>query len=130
MSAVLQDELVRKRQALPRSEFMAIFGLARLVPSGSMTALAVAIGYRYRGLRGTLVVLAAMILPGFALTLGLTVIYTLLNNTPAFRVLNLTLMPAALAIVVVSAYGLAREYLTFSLEPLLIVAGAAAVLLF
>ena len=27
---------------------MTLYGLARLVPSGSMTALAVAIGYRYR----------------------------------------------------------------------------------
>lgn len=130
MSAVLQDELVHKRKALPRSEFMAIFGLARLVPSGSMTALAVAIGYRYRGIRGTLVVLTAMILPGFALTVALTVVYTLLNDTPAFRVLNVTLMPAALAVVVVSVFGLGREFLTPSVELVLIVAGAAAVLFF
>ena len=64
MSAVLQDELVRKREAMPRGEFMALFGLARLVPSGSTTALTVAVGYRYQGWAGTLVALAAMILPG------------------------------------------------------------------
>ena len=40
MSAALQDELVRKRQSMARGEFMALYGLARLVPSGSMTALA------------------------------------------------------------------------------------------
>jgi chromate transporter len=128
MSAVLQDELVRKRQALSRSEFMALFGLARLVPSGSMTALAVAIGYRYQRLPGTVVVLAAMILPSLSLTLILTVIYTQLSSTDAFRVLNLTLMPAALAIVIVSAFGLAREYFRPSLELALIPAGAIAVL--
>ena len=52
MSAVLQDELVRKRQAIDVAEFMALYGLARLVPSGSMTALAVAVGYRYQGIAG------------------------------------------------------------------------------
>ena len=60
MSAVLQDELVHKRKAIERGEFMVLYGLARLVPSGSMTALAVAIGYRYQGFVGTLVALVVV----------------------------------------------------------------------
>ena len=130
MSAVLQDELVHRREAMPRGEFMAVFGLARLVPSGSTTALAVAVGYRYQGWPGTFVALAAMILPGLVLTLLLTVGYTLLAGTRAFRVINLTLTPAAVAVVVVSAWSLGREYLSPSLEVVFIVAAAAAVLVF
>lgn len=130
MSAVLLDELANKRHTIQRGEFMALYGLARLVPSGSMTALAVAIGYRYQRLPGTAVALIAMILPSFTLTLLFTVVYTLINNTPAFRLLNLTLIPAALAIVIVSAFSLGREYFKPSLELVLIVAGAVAVLVF
>jgi chromate transporter len=130
MSAVLQEELVSRREAMPRGEFMAIFGLARLVPSGSMTALAVAVGYRYQGWAGTFVALGAMILPGFALTLALTIGYTLLAGSRAFRVINLTLTPAALAIVIVAAWSLGREYMSPSLELVLIVASAVAVLIF
>jgi chromate transporter len=128
MSAVLQDELVRKRQAIGRGEFMALFGLARLVPSGSMTALAVAIGYRYQRLPGTLVALTAMILPAFLLTLLLTIAYTLLAQSPAFGVINVTLVPAALAIVLMSAYRLGQEFLSPSLELLLIPAAVVGVL--
>jgi chromate transporter len=130
MSAVLQDELVHKRQAMPRREFMALFGLARLVPSGSTTALAVAVGYRLQGWPGTFVALAAMILPGLGLTLALTIAYTLLAGSRAFRIINLTLTPAALALVVISAWMLGREYISPSLELVLIVAAAAAVLVF
>jgi chromate transporter len=130
MSAVLQDELVHKRQAIARREFMALFGLARLVPSGSMTALAVAIGYRYQGWVGTLAALTAMILPGFTLMVLFTIVYTLLAETTGLRLINLTLMPAALAIVVVSAFNLGREFFTPSLELVLVVAGGASVLLF
>jgi chromate transport protein ChrA len=39
--------------------------------------LAVAIGYRYQRLPGTVVALVAMILPAFALALVLTIAYTL-----------------------------------------------------
>jgi len=80
MSAVLQEELVHKRKAISRGEFMTLYGLARLVPSGSMTALAVAIGYRYQRFPGTVVVLTATILPAFSLTVLLTVGYTLLGR--------------------------------------------------
>ena len=130
MSAVLQDELVRKRRAITRGEFMTLYGLARLVPSGSMTALAVAVGYRYRGIAGTVVVLGAMILPGFILTLSLTVVYTLLAGSAAMSVVNLTLMPAALAVVIVSAFRLGSEFLTPSLEPVLAIAAGIGVLVF
>jgi chromate transporter len=128
MSAVLQDELVRKRQAIARSDFMALYGLARLVPSGSMTALAVAVGYRYQGVAGTLVVLLAMILPAFILTVVLTVFYTLLAGSAVIQVANLTLMPAALAIVVVSAFRLGTEFMRPSLELVLALAAGAGVL--
>jgi len=147
MSAVLQDELVRKRQAMSRSEFMVMYGLARLVPSGSMTALAVAIGYRYQRLAGTVVVLLAMIGPGFTVMVLLTVAYTLLVGSPAMDVLSVTLMPAAVALVIVSTYRLGSEFLKFerfefhsgrfgrtllvpSVELALVVAGGLSVLLF
>jgi chromate transporter len=106
MSAVLQDELVGKRHAIRRGDFMVLYGLARLVPSGSMTALAVAIGYRYQRLAGTVVVLFAMIAPGFTLMVLLTIAYQLLVGSPVMRVLELTLMPAAVALVVVSTFRL------------------------
>ena len=130
MSAVLQDELVARRRAIARGEFMALYGLARLVPSGSMTALAVAIGYRYQGWPGTVVVLVAMILPSFILTVLLTIAYGLLAGSAALRVINLTLMPAALAVVVVSSFKLGREFLTPSLELLLVLGGGLGVLVF
>jgi chromate transporter len=139
MSAVLQDELVRKRHAISRGEFMVLYGLARLVPSGSMTALAVAIGYRYQRLAGTLVVLFAMIAPGFTLMVLLTIAYTLLVGSTIMRVLNLTLMPAAVALVVVSTFRLGAEFFTFSrwrtvsvpsVELLLVLGGGLGVLVF
>ena len=130
MAATLQEELVRKRQAIRRGEFMVLYGLARLVPSGSMTALAIAVGYRYKGWPGTLVVLLAMIPPAFTLTLLLTVVYTQLAGSTALEIANRTLMPAALALVIVSTFRLGRELLTPSLELLLPIAAALGVLVF
>src|SRR6266542_4630781 len=103
MDAVHQEDLVFRRGAMERSEFMTLYGLARLVPSASMTALAVAVGYRFQRVPGSAVVLVAMILPAFLLTVLLTVAYTLRVGSTAMRVANVTLMPAALGIVAVSS---------------------------
>src|SRR5687767_7337408 len=111
MAAVLQDEVVRRRAVMERGEFMAVYGLARLVPSGSMTALAIAVGYRFQGWAGTVAVLLAMILPGFVMIVLLTIAFTMLSGSTALDVVDVTLMPAAIALVVVSTYRLASEFL-------------------
>jgi chromate transporter len=130
MTAMLQDELVSKRKLVSRSEFMNVYGLARIVPSGSTTAIAVAFGHRFGGKLGTVVALVAMILPAFTLTVLLTIGRELLQGTPFFPLLNLTLMPAALAIVIVSTTRLAQEFLNLSVEPLLAAAATIGILVF
>lgn len=130
MTALLQDELVRKRRMVTRSEFMNVYGLARIVPSGSTTAIAVAFGHRFGGLLGTVVALVAMILPAFTLTVLLTIGREQLQGTPAFPLLNLTIMPAALAIVIVSTWNLAQEFFHPSVELLLAACAAIGILVF
>src|SRR6059058_4676674 len=48
--AVLEEELVDKRRAVTKEEFLTIYGMGRIVPSGTMTALAVAYGYKFAGM--------------------------------------------------------------------------------
>ena len=52
------------------------------------------------------------------------------GDSAIFPLLNLTLMPAALAIVIVSTSRLAQEFLNLSVEPLLAAAAAIGILVF
>ncbi len=53
--AVLEEELVDKLRAVTKDEFLTIYGIGRIVPSGTMTALAVAYGYKFCGMSGTVI---------------------------------------------------------------------------
>ena len=55
----------------------------------------------------------------------LTSAYTVLVGSPALRLADVTLIPAALAIVAVSSYRLASDFLTPSLELLLGICAAS-----
>ena len=121
--AVLEDELVDKRRAVTREEFLTIYAMGRIVPSGTMTALAVAYGYKFGGLSGTVIALAALSIPVFVLTIALTIAYHYLRNSRLFDLLPVTIMPAALALIAVAALKLGKDVFRPSRE--LIVAGVA-----
>jgi chromate transport protein ChrA len=79
---------------------------------------------------GTVAVLVGMITPAFILTIVLTVAYTALAGSRAFSVVNLTLVPAALGVVIASTFRLGKEFFAPSVELVLVVSAAACVLLF
>ena len=121
--AVLEQELVNKRRAVTTDEFLTIYGIGRIVPSGTMTALAVAYGYKFGGLWDTVIALAALSLPVFVLTIALTIAYHYLRSSRLFDLLPITIMPAALALIAVAALKLGKDVFRPSRE--LIVAGVA-----
>jgi chromate transporter len=122
--AVLEQELVTRRQAIDREEFLRLYGLGRLVPSGTMTALAVAYGYRFAGLIGTVIALCGLVLPALVLTVALTAAYGLLQQHRwLLELLPVTILPAALAFIVVAALRLGRDVFRPSRE-LLLASGA------
>lgn len=130
IAALLQRELVDRRRAVTRSEFAELFGLARIVPTGAVAAIAVAYGHRFQRMRGTLVALGGMILPGWIPVVLLAATYTALSGTRIMDVVNLTLAPATIAILVTSTLKLAEEFFRPSVELVLAATafGLAAVL--
>ena len=123
--ASLQAELVERRRALSREEFLTVYSLGRIVPSGTMTAIAVAFGHRLGGWPGTFVALAGLTLPSFTSTLALAIAYTSLRDSRAISLLPLTILPAALALVVTAAVSLSRTIA--GSRPDMILAGAALI---
>jgi chromate transporter len=125
VTAVLLQDLVQRRRAITRSHFLALYGLARLIPSGTTTALAVGLGHRFAGFPGTVVALLGVALPSLAPTIALTVLYDAVRDSPWLDLLPVTLLPAAVALLASAVLTMGREVDRRSIEPLL-AAGAFA----
>jgi chromate transporter len=121
--AVLEEELVTRRQAVSREEFLTYYGIGRIVPSGTMTALAVAYGYYLGGFWGTVIALTAMVIPAFIITVLLTMFYAVFKSTNLLDWLNVSVLPAALAMILAAAIKLGKD--VFRPSPELLLAGAA-----
>ena len=126
--ALLQEQLVTLRRLLPDQELMTLWSIGRLMPSGTMTAVAVAVGHRLCGYAGTVVALIAMIIPGFVCVVVLTIAYGYLAHGVVLDYIDATLLPAALGIVVVSAVRLGRPLFHISLDIVFVIAACGLLL--
>ncbi len=121
--AVLEEELVNRRGVVEREEFVRLYALGRVVPSGTMTALAVAYGHRFAGTMGTFVALGGLVLPALVVIVPLAAAYRIVRRGELLELLPVTILPAALAFIVVAGLRLGRPFLRPS--PELVLAGVA-----
>src|SRR5262249_46365738 len=128
--AVLEQGLVDRRRVLSRDEFLTTYALGRIVPSGTMTAVAVGFGHRLGGWAGTAAALLGLTLPAFVSTVALTAAYRQLQGTRAMALLSVSVLPAALAPVGIPATNLARSAIGRWPETVLAVAALIVALLF
>ena len=128
--AVLEEELVNRRSMISREDFLTYYGISRIVPSGSMTALAVAYGYRLGGFWGTVVALTAMVIPALVITVLLTMLYQVFKDNNMLSWLEVSVLPAALAMILAAAVKLGKDVFKPSAEFVIAAAAFAAVFVF
>jgi chromate transporter len=107
--AELVRELVDRRRAITRGQFFTLYGLARIVPSGTTTAIAVGLGYLIGGPLASVVALLGVVLPSLLPTIALAAGYDALRGGPWLALLPLTLYPAAIALLAGATLSLGRE---------------------
>jgi chromate transporter len=82
--AMLEAEIVTRRQWLSREQFLDLIGLTNLIPGPSSTELAIYIGYLRAGWRGLVLAGVCFILPATAIVWGLAIGYDRFQEIPAF----------------------------------------------
>jgi chromate transporter len=73
--AVVQRELVEKKQWMTREEFVEEWAVAQIMPGPNVVNLSLMIGHRYFGLRGALAALAGMLTFPLLVVLALALVY-------------------------------------------------------
>ena len=113
----MQRDLVEQRRWFSREEFGKSLALAQLAPGPLAAQVAFCLGYLHSRLRGAALVGLAFILPSFALTLLLGVLYVRYGGLSWLSTAFYGVGAVVLGIIVVSAWRLARS--TARTDPLL-----------
>jgi chromate transporter len=126
--AMMEDEVVRRRQWLTSDEFLALIGATNLIPGPNSTEMAMHIGRDRAGWRGLLVAGTAFILPAALMTGTLAWVYVHYGSLPAGAAVLYGVKAVVVAVVVQALFRLgpaAAKTLPLRLLGVLATVGAA-----
>jgi chromate transporter len=109
--AMMEDEVVRRRQWLSREEFLDLLGATNLIPGPNSTEMAIHVGHRRGGWPGLAVAGLAFILPATLIVWALAAAYVAWGTLPEVEGLLYGVKPVIIAIVLQALWGLGRTAL-------------------
>ena len=100
--ALMEEEVIRKRQWLTRQQFLDLLGAANLIPGPTSTEMAISVGFVRAGWPGLCVAGASFILPAALITAGFAWAYVRFGSLPQAASLLAGIKPAVVAVIAVA----------------------------
>lgn len=124
--AMMEDEVVRRRQWMTHPQFLDLLGATNLIPGPNSTEMAIHIGHLRAGWRGLIVAGVCFIFPAVIIVMALAWVYVHMNRLPQFESIFYGIKPVIIAIVIQAIWGLSRSAVKTKFLLLLAIAAAVA----
>lgn len=108
-TALMEEEVVRRRKWLTHPEFLDLVGATNLIPGPNSTELAIHIGHRRAGWPGLIVAGACFILPATLIVSFIAWAYVRFGTLPEASALLYGVKPVIIAIVVQALWNLGKS---------------------
>mgnify|MGYP002777874635 CR=1 FL=1 len=107
--AMMEDEVVQRRQWLSREQLLDLLGITNLIPGPNSTELAIHIGYERGGWRGLFIAGSCFILPAMLIVWALAAVYDRSQMVPQVEWLLYGIKPVIMAIVLQALWNLGKK---------------------
>ncbi|GAB4383514.1 MAG: chromate efflux transporter [Elainellaceae cyanobacterium] len=107
--AMMDDEVVKRRQWMSRENLLDLIGVTNLLPGPNSTELAIHIGYERAGWRGLFVAGSCFILPAMLIVWTLAALYARYQTVPQVEWLLYGIKPVIIAIVLQALWKLGKK---------------------
>jgi chromate transporter len=107
--AMMDDEVVKRRQWMDREKLLDLLGITNLIPGPNSTELAIHIGLERAGWQGLLVAGICFILPAMLMVWALAIIYAQYRSLPEVGWLLYGVKPAIIAIILQALWKLGKS---------------------
>ncbi len=106
--AMMEDEVVRRRGWLSRTQFLDLLGATNLIPGPKSTEMAIHVGYLRAGWAGLAVAGVCFIVPAALLVAVIAAVYVRFGTLPQAAALLYGMKPVVIAVVLHALWGLGR----------------------
>ncbi len=122
--AMMNEEVVKRRQWLNADQLLDLLGVTNLIPGPNSTELAIHIGFKRAGWRGLLIAGSCFILPAMLMVWALAALYARYQTVPEVSWLLYGIKPVIIAVIAQALWKLGRSAVK---NPQTAVAGVAVI---
>ena len=119
--AYLRNSLVAKHEWIDDKTFVELLGISQTLPGLNATNMAVLVGDRLRGLRGSAAAIAGMCLPGAVLMYIVAIVYRIHGDRPLATAALKGVAAAAVGLLLATVLQLGRKSLAHSSDIIFVV---------
>ena len=107
--AMMEDEVVKKRQWFTQEHFLDLIGATNLIPGPNSTEMTMHCGYERGGWKGLFIAGACFITPAILITMVFAWLYQTYGQLPTVEPFIYGIKPAVIALIVMAAYRLGKK---------------------
>lgn len=109
--AMMESEIVEKRQWVTKEKFIDMLGFTSLIPGPNSTEMAILLGHARGGKKGLFIAGFSFILPAALIVLAFAYVYQTFGSLPEVSGIFQGILPVILAIIIQAVYRLAKTVL-------------------
>lgn len=108
MIPLIEEETVNRKKWLTKEDFLDLMAISQTLPGVFAVNFSIYIGYKLRGLRGSLILALGTILPSFLIILTIAMFFTTFADNQIIAAIFKGIRPAIVALIAAPCISLAR----------------------
>lgn len=109
MVPLIENEIVTKRQWISREEFVDLLAISQSVPGILAVNISIFIGYKLRGIRGSIVNVLGTVLPSFIIILAIALFFHTFKDNATIERIFKGIRPAVVALIAAPTFSMAKS---------------------
>lgn len=109
MVPLIEEEIVKKHGWLKKEDFLDLLAISQSAPGILAVNIAIFIGYRLRGIRGSMVTALGTVLPSFLIILAIALFFHNFKDNVWIEKVFRGIRPAVVALIAAPTFSMARS---------------------
>lgn len=109
MIPIIQNEVVKKRKWIDEQDFLDVLAIAQSAPGLLAVNISIFLGYRLKGVKGSIVATLGSILPSFIIILVIAMFFAGYQDNPTVIKIFKGIRPAVVALIAVPMIDMAKK---------------------
>ncbi len=109
MVPLIENEIVNKRHWIEKEDFIDLLAIAQSSPGVLAVNMSIFVGYRLRGIRGSVVTALGTVLPSFLIILAIALFFQQFKDNTAVEHIFKGIRPAVVALIAAPTFSMARS---------------------